>query len=514
MRLRSKFVWSAVFVLLSGWFAFEALRADPDIRQVANEFDGPTNALRDAGRVMSKISKQISPSVVHIESIHRTALRGEVEETGSGVIVRGARLPGEYVVTNRHVIANAKLTEISVTLVDGRMIHPDRVWEDEASDIAVLKVPVDGLTAAAWADSDAAEIGHPVLAVGSPFGLSQSVTFGIVSAKSRRSLKLGDRGVLNQDFIQTDAAINPGNSGGPLVDLTGRIVGINTAIASNSGGNEGIGFSIPSNLVSRVVDQLLEFGKVYRAYLGVKLDPDFNTQKAAALKLDRARGARVMAVYPNTPAARAKLVKDDVILSFDGTDILDENHLINVVSLSPVGKRVRLSVLRRGEKVAIYVDLSDRSVAEDDSAPAAPQQSKADVDVELMSLSVCPIDSQIAPQIGLDQNASGVLVTRHRSTPSRLLSHNSNTHDAELQTGDVIDRFAGIPIRTPTDLDRAASRISAGNVALVEVLRKDSNGQLQRIVILWQRATGVTATGLPAPTARLAREPNLATSSV
>ena len=142
------------------------------------------------------------------------------------------------------------------------------------------------------------------------------------------------------------------------------------------------------------------------------------------------------------------------------------------------------------------------------------EQSKADVDVELMSLSVCPIDSQIAPQIGLDQNASGVLVTRHRSTPSRLLSHNSNTHDAELQTGDVIDRFAGIPIRTPTDLDRAASRISAGNVALVEVLRKDSNGQLQRIVILWQRATGVTATGLPAPTARLAREPNLATSSV
>ncbi len=491
MRLRSKFVWSAVFILLSGWCAFEALRADPDIRQVANEFDGPTNALRDAGRVMSKISKQISPSVVHIESIHRTALRGEVEETGSGVIVRGNRIPGEYVVTNRHVIANAKLPEISVTLVDGRMIHPERVWEDEASDIAVLKIPVDGLTAATWADSDAVEIGHPVLAVGSPFGLSQSVTFGIVSAKSRRSLKLGDRGVLNQDFIQTDAAINPGNSGGPLVDLTGRIVGINTAIASNSGGNEGIGFSIPSNLVSRVVDQLLEYGKVYRAYLGVKLDPDFNAQKAAALKLDRARGARVLAVYPNTPASRAKLVKDDVILSFDGTDIHDENHLINVVSLSPVGKRVRLSVLRRGEKVTIYVDLSDRSVAEDDSAPAAPQQSKADVDVELMSLSVCPIDSQIAPQLGLDSRTSGVLVTRNHRALSRLLSQNVARTEAGLQAGDVIERFAGVPIRTASDLEKAASRTPEGERAIVEVLRRSNDGQTERIVIVWQRANSV-----------------------
>ena len=490
MRLRSSFMWCGMFVLLSGWFAFEALHADPNARRTDNEFDGPTNALRDAGRVMAKISKQISPSVVHIESIHRTALRGEVEETGSGVIVHGTHLPGEFVVTNRHVIANAKLPEISVTLVDGRLFHPERIWEDEASDIAVLKVAVEGLTAASWADSDATEIGHPVLAVGSPFGLSQSVTFGIVSAKSRRSLKLGDRGVLNQDFIQTDAAINPGNSGGPLVDLTGRIVGINTAIASNSGGNEGIGFSIPSNLVSRVVDQLLEYGKVYRAYLGVKLDPDFNTQKAAALKLDRVRGARVMSVYPNTPAARAKLVKDDVILSFDGTDILDENHLINVVSLSPVGKRVRLMVLRRGEKVSIYVDLSDRSVAEDDSAPAAPKQSKADVDVDLMSLSVCLVDSQIAPQIGLDPSSSGVLVTRKRRTPSRLLGPAVNAREAELQTGDVIERFAGIPIRTPNDLEVAASRIHDGERALIEVWRKSGDGQMQRIVIVWQRANG------------------------
>ncbi len=386
MRVRSTIVLCGVFAFVGGWVVFERSHADPR-RGVDLDLDSSTNALRDAGRVMAKISKQISPSVVHIESLHRTVLRGEVEETGSGVIVKSTHLPGEFVVTNRHVIAGSELKEIKITLPDGRQLHPERVWDDAASDIAVMKVSVEGLTAASWADSDLAEIGYPVLAVGSPFGLSQSVTFGIISAKSRRSLKLGDRGVLNQDFIQTDAAINPGNSGGPLIDLNGRVVGINTAIASNSGGNEGIGFSIPSNLVSRVVDQLLEYGKVYRAYLGVKLDPDFDITKARALKLDRARGARVMSIYPNTPAARAKLQKDDVILSFDGIDIIDENHLINVVSLSPVGKKVRLMVLRRGEKFPIQVDLSDRSVAEDDSAPAVPQQSKVGKPVEQMSFS-------------------------------------------------------------------------------------------------------------------------------
>lgn len=485
--MRSKSVWCGVLVVALGWFAFRVLHAEPNSRR-DSELDGPTNALRDAGRIMARISKQISPSVVHIESVHRTVLRGEVEETGSGVIVRGSHIPGDYVVTNRHVIAGAKLNEIKITLADGRLIHPERVWEDEASDIAALKINVEGVLAAGWADSDAAEIGHPVLAVGSPFGLSQSVTFGIISAKSRRSLKLGDRGVLNQDFLQTDAAINPGNSGGPLIDLTGRVVGINTAIASNSGGNEGIGFSIPSNLVSRVVDQLLEYGKVYRAYLGVKLDPEFDTGKAKALKLDRVRGARVLAVYPNTPASRAKLTKDDVILSFDGIDILDENHLINVVSLSPVGKRVRLTVLRKGEKVTIYVDLSDRSVAEEDTSPALPQQSNKDVEVDVMSLSVCPLDDDFARQWGR-HDARGLLITRVCQTEARLLSnsHASELPDCCLQPGDVIVRFAGQTVATPHDLEATACRIPEGGRALVEVLRRQANDDIQRLVVVWSR---------------------------
>ena len=296
---------------------------------------------------------------------------------GSGFIIDA----NGTILTNGHVVRGAD--EVKVRLHDGREFIARDVKSDARTDVAIIRIDASDLKPIQMGDSHQVQVGDWVLAIGSPFGLDTSVTAGIISAKGR-SGRITERA----DFLQTDAAINPGNSGGPLIDMSGRVVGINTAIASNSGGNEGIGFSIPSNLVARVVDQLLEYGKVYRAYLGVKLDPEFDITKARALKLDRARGARVLSIYPNTPAARAKLQKDDVILSFDGIDIHDENHLINVVSLSPVGKKVRLTVMRRGEKMTVQVDLSDRSVAEDDSppSPTQPQQSKTDTKVELMSL--------------------------------------------------------------------------------------------------------------------------------
>jgi serine protease Do len=191
---------------------------------------------------------------------------------------------------------------------------------------------------------------------------------GIISAKGRRSLKLGNKAeVINQNFLQTDAAINPGNSGGPLIDLHGRIIGVNTAIASNSGGNDGIGFSIPSNLVRRVIDELLVNGKVQRAFLGVRLDDDFDADTAKRLKLERVRGARIVEVYPNTPASRANLKFDDVILSFGGVDVIDENHLINLVSLTPVDKRVKMSIFRSGKRVTMEVVLGDRTDLEERS---------------------------------------------------------------------------------------------------------------------------------------------------
>ena len=332
---------------------------------IYRELDAGGSSLADTSKVLSKIARVVMPSVVHINSFRKVATRGRVEETGSGVVMTSSKRPGTYIVTNRHVINDAlpNLDSISIHLNDGRVINPIKVWEDRFSDIAVLQVEATNLKPLRWGDSDKLNIGNIVLACGSPFGLSQSVTMGIVSARGRSSLGIGNRSVvLNQDFIQTDAAINPGNSGGPLIDLQGKLIGINTAIASTHGGNEGIGFSIPSNLVHRVVDHLLEYGIVRRAYLGVKLDSEFDYEAAQQLSLYRTRGARILEVYPNTPAARADLRYNDVILEFNGTEVLDESHLINKVSLSDTGEMAEVIVWRGGRKVTIQVDLTDRPV--------------------------------------------------------------------------------------------------------------------------------------------------------
>src|SRR5205823_6245735 len=192
-----------------------------------------------ASRHLAKIAASITPSVVHIESRHEIPERGMVEETGSGILVASPKAAGIFVVTNRHVIGDAaELQQVLIRLADGRAFHPSKKWVDRETDLAVLKIDTDEAKPAAWGNSDRLEIGNLVLAVGSPFGLSQSVTMGIVSARGR-ALHLGKKTELvNQDFIQTDAAINFGNSGGPLIDVNGQVVGINTAIASNSGGND------------------------------------------------------------------------------------------------------------------------------------------------------------------------------------------------------------------------------------------------------------------------------------
>jgi len=343
-------------------------RQQATVDRLYAELDSDTNVLHAGSRLLAKVAHLTTPSVVHIQSTRRTPRGARVEETGSGVLVGSDVRSGTFVVTNRHVVASPNtnespsLQDISIHLNDGRVIHPVDVRTDRDSDVAVLKVSAPDLQAAKWGDSDNIDIGHMVLAMGSPFGLSRSVTLGIISAKGRRSLKLEKGGaVLNQDFLQTDAAINPGNSGGPLIDLHGRVVGINTAIASNSGGNDGIGFSIPSNLARRVAEQLLEHGRVQRAYLGVKLDNSFDDSTARQLKLDRVRGARVVKVLDDTPAHHAKLKFNDVVLSFDGTDIADENHLIHLVSLTPVGQTARLVVFRDGKKINVEVLLVERT---------------------------------------------------------------------------------------------------------------------------------------------------------
>jgi S1-C subfamily serine protease len=268
------------------------------------------------------------------------------------------------VLTNNHVVDKATPEQITVSLADGRLFHPGRVWTDPESDIAVLQI--DGQTAmptAVLGDSDRIRVGQWVLAIGSPFGLNQSVTHGIISAKERGQVSLGST-IRIKDFLQTDAAINPGSSGGPLVNLEGEVIGINTAIASQNGSNSGVAFSIPINLVKRVLRQLLEKGAVSRGYLGLQLTGAFEAADALKLGLDRVQGALVDTVFPNTPAAQAGLKAHDVVLKVDGTTIRSENQLINMISQMSVGQRVRLLVWRDRRELALEAVIGDWNQAQ------------------------------------------------------------------------------------------------------------------------------------------------------
>ena len=331
--------------------------------ELLRELKAHAAVLEAQSGVVKAVVKLVGPAVVHIEADvadQTVPMHGRKrfrEEAGSGVIVRiGGAF---YVLTNRHVVNGAEIDKIEVTLADGRPIRPAQVWTEAQTDVAVLKIDAPDLVAAELGNSDVLEIGDFVLAMGSPFGLSHSVTFGIVSAKGRRDLDLGSSGLEFQDFLQTDAAINPGNSGGPLVNLRGEVVGINTAIASNSGGSEGIGFAIPIRMFMFTARQLVENGKVRRAYLGVALKRDFDAVSAAAAGLPAPFGAQVTDVFSGSPAAAAGLQKDDVVLQFDNITIEDDDHLINVVKLTEIGRDVPLVVLRNREPKTLQVRLAE-----------------------------------------------------------------------------------------------------------------------------------------------------------
>ncbi len=465
-----------------GWLQPSRVRASAlsysDADRLFAELDSDTGSLMESSRLLTKIAKVATPSVVHIQSEYRSPRGSMVEETGSGVIMTSPKSSDTFVVTNRHVIANAKLKDIAIKIFDGRLIHPTHVLKDSATDVAVLKIDAPNLHPARWSNSDKLEIGHMVLAMGSPFGLSQSVTFGIISAKGRRSLKLGkETTVLNQDFLQTDAAINPGNSGGPLIDLHGRVVGINTAIASNSGGNDGIGFSIPSNLVRRVVDQLLEHGRVQRAYLGVKLDPSFEADEARRLQLDRVRGARIVEVYSKTPASKANLKFDDVVLEFNGTKVEDENHLINLVSLTAVGRKVTLSILRNGKKMSVEVLLTDRDDLNRQSAVPSSSQPGVGVPVQTMGLTVHPVDDSISNQLGFDDAAKGLLVLNVDSL---------GPLGKYIQLYDIIEEVSRTEVASVNDLEQALSNSESGDSVVLKV-RTHRNGMQSTRLVIWQR---------------------------
>lgn len=272
----------------------------------------------------------------------------ETQSVGSGVII-DAR--AGYILTNHHVVANAD--EITVILNDRREIDAKVIGSDPETDVAVLQVKDDKLHALPIGDSDKLEIGDFVVAIGNPFGLGQTVTSGIVSALGRQTQLDA-----YQDFIQTDASINPGNSGGALVNLRGELVGINSQILSRTGGNIGIGFAIPINLAMKVKDQIVEFGDVKRGKLGIIGQP-MTAELARAFGLDTPRGALVTRVLPGTPADKAGLKPEDIILEVDGKPIRDFFHLRNEIALRRPGDKVTLTILRDGRQRKVKVEIGE-----------------------------------------------------------------------------------------------------------------------------------------------------------
>ncbi|MFT7630075.1 MAG: serine protease Do [Mariniblastus sp.] len=320
--------------------------------------------------LLKKLVKTVGPSVAHIEAKKRQKANATssgssnarrpvvIEEAGSGIVIEYRKR--FYVVTNFHVIEDAGVGDIQIE-VAGRLYFPSRLFHDRETDLSVIALSKTDLTPCRVGNSDNVEIGDFAVAVGSPFGLSHSVSYGIISAMNRHDLDLGPQGVRYQNFMQTDAAINPGNSGGPLINLRGEIIGINTAIASNSGGNDGIGFSIPINMAMRVVTDLIEHGTVQRGFLGVSLDASYGYEKSRNLGLNVAYGALVSAVTPSSPAYKSDIRVGDVILEFDGKRVNNDSQLVTKVSLARIDAQVPVKLFRRGEMKTVQVAVRNRS---------------------------------------------------------------------------------------------------------------------------------------------------------
>lgn len=355
---------------------------------------------------------------------------------GSGVIID----PTGIIVTNTHVVRGRGDTEIRVALADNREFDAKVIAQDDKTDIAVLKIDsrTDDFPFLEFEDSDSLEVGDLVLAIGNPFGVGQTVTSGIVSAQTRSSLGQNDM----QVFIQTDAAINPGNSGGALVDMSGRLVGINTMIYSRSGGSVGIGFAIPSNLVRVYADSAARGRKVQRPWLGARLDK-VSRDVAEGLGLDRISGALVTRVYDKGPAADGGLEAGDVIVSVDGVTVADPRAVFYRMTTKGVGNNVALTVLRKGRRQTVTIALK-----------AAPQAGKDDVRIlsgqhPLDGASVSNIFPALADELDLESTDGVVIITVTPGSTAQALG---------FKEGDLIVEAQGRPVRAVASLEEQLSR--------------------------------------------------------
>jgi len=373
---------------------------------------------------------------------------------GSGVIVSA----DGYIVTNNHVIAKAD--EIKVLMNDKREFIGKVVGTDPKTDIAVVKINAKDLPHIPWGDSDKLEVGEYVLAIGNPFALNSTVTMGIVSAVGRANVGIVDY----EDFIQTDAAINPGNSGGALVNSRGELVGINTAIFSRSGGYMGIGFAVPANMVHSVMDSLIKTGKVTRGWLGVSIQ-EVTAELAKQFGLSEATGALVSEVIADSPAVAGGVQAGDVIVSFDGKPVENPTVLRNIVAQTPVGKNVKVEVLRDKKRRSLNVKTAEQPK---EIAQAGTDEESSDGETggetALTGLEARNITPDVARQLGLPSTFAGVVITG--------VSPDSAAAAAGVQPGDVIVEVNRQGVRSVADLKRINGKLSKNESVLLLINRQ------------------------------------------
>src|SRR6266540_2263739 len=375
---------------------------------------------------------------------------------GSGVIVTNEG----HIITNNHVVD--QVDEIEVQLSDGRTKKARLVGADSQVDLAVLKIDDPGVKPLKLADSDSVQAGDFVLAIGNPFGFEETVTDGIISSKGRpnRSDAFGD-------LLQTDAAINPGNSGGPLINLRGEVIGINTAIASTTGGSQGLGFAIPSNTVHMALESLLKQGRIIRGYLGIQTGP---LQRGASGS--DTGGVTVGEVVSGSPAEQAGLQPGDVIRKFDGHDVMNFRALRTLVAQAPLDKQVELQIVRNGKPLTVKTQIKEQPVDYESARvlprgnqpqPQAPRQpnDQETVNSPLASIHVDELTPERARQLDLPPNVQGVLVT----------DVDPDSGVAELQKGDVIEEINQQPVTSVSDYNKVAGSLDPNQPQVLSLCR-------------------------------------------
>jgi serine protease Do len=435
-------------------------------------------AARSAPESFADLAEAVLPAVVNISTTQTiTANSGDVQDfedlfrdffdkqnpnrreaprrstsLGSGFIID----PTGYIVTNNHVVSDAE--EVTVRLHDDTNLKAEIVGRDEKTDLALLKVEArEALPFVKWGDSDTIRIGDWVVAIGNPFGLGGSVTAGIVSAR-QREINAGPY----DDFIQTDASINKGNSGGPMFNMSGEVIGINTAIFSPSGGSVGIGFAVPSALARNVIEQIRRFGHTRRGWLGVNIQT-VTDELAEGLKLPRPSGALVSNVAEGSPAADAGIEKGDVILKFDGRDIGEMRRLPRIVADTPIDKAVDVVLWRDGREQKVKVKIGELNEAEVAALPEQPEtQAPEAAKIEALGMSLAEVTPELREQFQLDESAAGVLVIG--------VAEGSPASEKGLQAGDVVVEVDQKEVATPNDVQAQVAAARKANQRVVTFL--------------------------------------------